>query len=134
MSYAGPARTRSTASADANPPKASAARSSRRPPAPLPPVTESTDWGQVLVFSAGLALGISVGAGIALLTAPQSGLQTRVGLARKSKRAGRAISRRGHDAWDDFREELRDAGRALRERKERRALRKELEASEGLDG
>ena len=59
MSYAGPAsqrgRKRTAANRPANAPE------------------HDTDWQQVAIFGVGLALGISLGAGIALLTAPQPG-------------------------------------------------------------
>lgn len=61
-------------------------------------------------FVAGIAVGLAVGAGVALLFAPQSGEDTRHDIADR----GRRIARRGHDAWDDMRDELRDAWRRRR--------------------
>ena len=68
-------------------------------------------------FTAGILLGIIVGAGAALLLAPRSGVATRRALARRRQR----LARRGHDAWDDLRLEFR---RALKQR--RAAARKQM--------
>ena len=110
MSYAGPA-TRNRGSA-------------RRPCRPGQSATRSvprlrcsgvadegdyheTDWQQVAIFGAGLALGLALGAGTALLTAPQSGEETRAALRGRARRIGRTTSRRSRDAWEDLRDELR---------------------------
>lgn len=66
-----------------------------------------TDWKEVAIFGAGVALGLALGAGTALLFAPRSGRETRQSIAR----AGRGATRRTHDAWDDLRYELRRAAR-----------------------
>ena len=77
-------------------------------------------------FAAGIAIGLAVGAGVALLFAPQSGEDTREAIADR----GRRVADRGRDAWDDLRDELGDAmrrrrmawrhdGNAEREREER---------------
>jgi hypothetical protein len=84
-------------------------------------------WQHLAIFGAGLALGIAVGAGAALLTAPRTGAETRAVLASRVGRARRATSRRGRDAWDDLRDELRSARRALKRRKMQRALERESE-------
>lgn len=72
------------------------------------------------VFAAGMALGIAVGAGVALLFAPHSGADTRQLIARR----GRRLGRRGRDAWGDLAYELKSAAKrrrkAWRERRERR--------------
>jgi gas vesicle protein len=90
-----------------------------------------TDWQQVAIFGAGLALGLALGAGAALLTAPQSGEETRAALRGRAKRIGRTTTRRSRDAWSDLREELQSAKLALRRRRAKkaahRALREELE-------
>ena len=70
----------------------------------------SNDRGSAAVFAAGIAIGVVVGAGVALLLAPTSGVETRRALARR----GRRVSRRGRDAWDDLRDELRQAVRNKR--------------------
>lgn len=74
-------------------------------------------WREVAIFSAGIALGLAVGAGSALLLAPESGEEVRAAIARRGRRAGR----RAHDAWDDLRDELRFAARRGR-RRVRRAI------------
>lgn len=59
---------------------------------------------------AGVAIGVLVGVGLALLLAPGSGRDTR----HRLKRGLRRIGNRGRDAWDDLRLELRRARRQLR--------------------
>jgi hypothetical protein len=57
---------------------------------------ERTDWAQVGVFSAGIAVGALIGAGIALLLAPATGFETRTRLAYQARRTGaRAADRLG---------------------------------------
>ena len=92
------------------------------------------DWQHIAIFTAGAVLGAAIGAGAALLFAPQSGARTRHNLARR----GRHLRTRTADAWEDLRHELRYAARrgrrtltgkldrALRDRRERRARRDEL--------
>lgn len=84
-------------------------------------------------FAAGIALGVLVGAGAALLFAPGSGADTRRALVR----GGRRLRRRGHDAWEDLGDELRDAARrgrrALARRRRTRARRGEREQFEAID-
>ena len=118
MSYAGPAKgSRGSTRAAASPaPQRLSGRPSRRPPEPV----EETDWERVALFGAGLALGIAVGAGAALLTAPQSGAETRAVLRARTGRLTRSAARRGHDAWDELREELRSVRRGLRRRRAQR--------------
>jgi hypothetical protein len=108
MSYAGPA-SRSKRAPDIAPTSSGSARPSaglsRSPLRELPSV-----GGSAAVFAAGVALGVVVGAGVALLVAPNSGYETRRALVRR----GRKVSRRGIDAWDDLRDELRQAVRNKR--------------------
>jgi len=109
MSYAGPA-SRSKRAPDATPSSTGPARStaglSRSSARELLP----SDRSSAAVFAAGVALGVVVGAGVALLMAPNSGYETRRALVRR----GRRVSRRGVDAWDDLRDELRQAVRNKR--------------------
>ena len=89
------------------------------------------DWQHIGLFAAGALLGAALGAGAALLFAPQSGAQARHKIARR----GRHIRARTASAWDDLRHELRYAtrrgrrklarrlNRALRDRRERRVHR-----------
>ena len=92
------------------------------------------DWQHIAIFAAGAVLGAAIGAGAALLFAPQSGARTRHNIARR----GRHLRTRTADAWEDLRHELRYAARrgrkklaarmkgALRDRREREALRGEM--------
>jgi YtxH-like protein len=92
-----------------------------------------TDWQHVTIFAAGAFLGAMLGAGAALLLAPQTGKEVRHDLARR----GRRWRARTADAWDDLRDELqfaarrgrRKLGRALRRRRENR----EWQSESGLD-
>jgi len=89
---------------------------------------DELDWQHIGLFAAVALLGIAVGAGAALLFAPQSGEDTRHDIARR----GRHLRSRAGDAWDDVRSELRYAARtgkrklgrrfrrAVRDRRERR--------------
>ena len=91
------------------------------------------DWQHIAIFAAGALVGLTLGAGAALLLAPQSGERARHTIARR----GRRLRARTADAWDDLRHELRFAarrgrrklarklGRAVRDRRERRALREQ---------
>ena len=73
----------------------------------------------------GLTVGLLVGAGVALLFAPQDGLETRRNIKRRLRRVGG----RSRDAWDGLRNELwRARRRARRARRARR--RRELEVAE----
>jgi gas vesicle protein len=69
---------------------------------------------------AGIAIGVAVGAGVAILFAPHSGADTRRLIARR----GRRLGQRGRDAWDDLADELKSAAKRRRkawhERRERR--------------
>jgi gas vesicle protein len=120
MSYAGPVQTRGSSRTKAPSPgdRLTTTNAPSRPPA-LP--EHETDWQQVAVFGAGLALGVLVGAGVALLTAPQSGEETRDYLRRGARRTTRMVGRRSQRAWLDLRAELRGAKTSLHDRKIRRA-------------
>ena len=91
------------------------------------PATDDGDprWQQLALFGAGLALGIAVGAGAALLTAPRTGAETRADLAARAAKARRGTARRGRDAWDDLRLELHSASRALARHRRRREMERE---------
>jgi len=120
MSYAGPVRSRG----------AMRATTPRSQPAGPP---HEVDWMQVAVFGAGLALGITLGAGVALLAAPQSGTQTRADIVRRARRVRTAVGRRGNDAWLDLQDELRGMARALRRRNAQRSAEQELARESALD-
>jgi gas vesicle protein len=73
------------------------------------------DWQRVAIFGAGTLLGVTLGAGAALLFAPKSGRATRRDLAR----SGRRWRSRTTDAWDDLRDDLHFAARRGRRKLER---------------
>jgi gas vesicle protein len=77
------------------------------------------DWERVGLVGAGLLVGALVGAGAALLLAPQSGADTRVAIRRRARAAGY----RATDAWDELADELK-AATARRARRARRALKR----------
>src|SRR5437016_778545 len=106
MSYAGPASRPARRPLEIDPAAPNRGRAEPSGPKPLPrPLNHSASAarGRAAVFTAGVALGVLVGAGIALLLAPQTGADTRRALARR----GRRLTGRGRDAWDDLRVELR---------------------------
>ena len=76
-----------------------------------------TDWQEVAIFGAGLALGVILGAGGALLTAPRTGAETRAALGARAARLRRSTVRNSQNAWDELRDELRQAKRNRRNRK-----------------
>jgi len=102
MSYAGPA-SRPKRAPDITP----SASGIARPRTGMSRSSTESEHGSAVVFAAGVALGVVVGAGVALLFAPHSGYETRRSIARR----GRYVSRRSRDAWDDMRDELRKAVR-----------------------
>lgn len=70
----------------------------------------------------GLAIGLLVGAGVALLFAPREGSEVR----RSARRSMRRLGWRGKDAWLDLRAELHRAARKARRARRRAALEGEL--------
>ena len=123
MSYAGPTtraphtpRTDASDEEESQPRSAAALRAANWPS--RAPGSQSR---QATTFAAGLVVGVALGAGIALLFAPDSGAQTRRAIVRRGRRA----TLRGRDAWDDLRDEFRRALRdRMRARRRRRAERK----------
>jgi gas vesicle protein len=67
--------------------------------------------GGAKTFTAGLLIGALIGAGVALLFAPQSGEATRRLIRRKAKR----ISDDAHDRYEDVRHRVRAARRHAEE-------------------
>jgi hypothetical protein len=144
MSYAGrdPRSRRSVASASATSASSGGRAAGRRVlerELPITPrgISQSTaqrpasddhelDWQHIAIFATGALLGAMLGAGAALLLAPQSGARTRHDIARQ----GRQLRERTADAWEDLRHELRHAARRgrkklarrFRDRRERREL------------
>lgn len=74
--------------------------------------------GKARTFAAGLMLGALVGAGLALLLAPQAGAETRRSLARRA----RQLTSDARDRYEEARERVRRA------RVQRRQLRDEASA------
>ena len=117
MSYAGPSSRPGSASRagaaddEESRPRSAAALRAANWPSRAP----NGQGRQATIFAAGLVVGLALGAGVALLLAPDSGAHTRRALLRR----GRRVTLRGRDAWDDLRNEFRSA---IRERK--RALRR----------
>ncbi|HEY8484921.1 MAG TPA: YtxH domain-containing protein [Longimicrobiales bacterium] len=70
------------------------------------------DRTRLLNFVAGLALGAVLGAGVALLLAPESGRRTRRRLWKAVAGARENVSER----WDDLSEEIRSAVESGRRR------------------
>jgi len=109
MSYAGPSGQ-----------KNSARQPIKRPGSARP----SSPADRNVAFLAGVILGATVGAGVALLLAPRSGRSTR----RRLLGRGRRVTRRGRDAWHDLADEFRDALERRRERHEQRDAREARES------
>jgi gas vesicle protein len=63
---------------------------------------------------------VILGAGGALLTAPRTGAETRAALGARAARLRRSTVRNSQTAWDELRDELRQAKRNLRNRKRRK--------------
>jgi hypothetical protein len=81
-------------------------------------INDDFDRGRTVAFGAGIAVGALIGAGLALLLAPQSGEATRTMITRGVRR----VPDRMHDAWGDLGDELRYALRR-REKRVRRGMR-----------
>jgi gas vesicle protein len=71
------------------------------------------DHGNAKPFAAGLLIGALLGAGVALLFAPQSGADTRRLIKRKSKRLAASTQDRFEDVKDRIREARRKAEEAF---------------------
>lgn len=79
------------------------------------PHKDSRPFGAV---ATGLAIGLLVGAGVALLLAPQRGVDARRDLSRGARR----VRLGGRDAWADLRLELQHARRQLKRARRRAKL------------
>jgi YtxH-like protein len=86
---------------------------------------EEHNWRGAGILSLGIIGGALVGAGLALLLAPQSGEETRDRLVRRARRLGT----RADEGWDDLRDELR----RLRRRSRRAATRGRWKVEDLLD-
>lgn len=71
----------------------------------------TVETGGARTFVAGLVIGALVGAGLALLLAPQSGEATRRMLRRQAKRAAHGVQ----DRYDEIKEKVRRARRRPKE-------------------
>lgn len=125
MSYAGPSRASANAHRASHTTVPGGSRSTRSSAASTyaSAPTESrgeTDWQEVALFGAGLALGVILGAGGALLTAPRTGAETRAALGARAARLRRSSARHSQTAWDELRDEIRQAKRKLKNRKRRK--------------
>ena len=97
--------------------------------APAEPVgrsyDEKRDWRGAGALSLGIIAGALVGAGVALLLAPQSGEETREQIVTRARRLGT----RADEGWDDLRDELS----RLRRRSRRAATRGRWKVEDILD-
>jgi len=116
MAYAGPAKRGKPITLGALPRPDERSGSSARPFRSATSTDRQDDQFGLGVFAAGLGLGLVLGAGAALLFAPQSGADTRQSIARR----GRRLRRRSRDAWDDLGAELRRMRRRRRAHRDAR--------------
>jgi hypothetical protein len=89
----------------------------------------SVDWQHVGLLGAGLVVGALIGAGAALLFAPQSGEATRSAIRRQARFA----RHRASDAWGDLAAELAEVARRGRRRARRVVRRARWRASDAID-
>lgn len=71
---------------------------------------ETAEWDNLGIFGAGLAVGLTLGAGLALLLAPRSGEETRELLGDRSRWIGGRVS----GGFDDIRDGVERATRRSR--------------------
>lgn len=92
------------------------------------PYRRAVDWEHVGLVGAGLLVGALVGAGAALLLAPQSGEETRLAIGRQARHA----RYRARTAWDDLADELAGATRRGRRRARRALIHARWRASDAM--
>ena len=139
MAYAGQSTSRSTARSGKRPGRApdldrTAARDFEDADDAITepsghPYARTLEWGDAGLLGAGIAIGVIIGAGAALLFAPQSGADTRDDIARGTRDFGY----RATDIWDDLREELRHAANRSSKRL-RRGVRRGRALTEDVAG
>ncbi|MDQ2765508.1 MAG: YtxH domain-containing protein, partial [Gemmatimonadota bacterium] len=76
--------------------------------------SDDMQWRHTAIFGAGIALGALIGAGAALLFAPQSGDETREFLSERARGFGGRIGDRIDDARGDLNWYMRRGRRKLR--------------------
>lgn len=81
--------------------------------------SDDMQWRHAAIFGAGIALGAMIGAGAALLLAPQSGEETRELISERAQRLGGRIGERIDDARGDLGWYLRRGRRKIRRGAER---------------
>jgi len=91
--------------------------------------SESRDWARVGLFGVGIAVGALLGAGAALLYAPQSGFETRTEIAGRARR----FRARATDRWDELGSELHKAARRSRRQVHRGVARSRWAAADRLE-
>lgn len=78
-------------------------------------MSHDSEHGSARTFAAGLVLGALIGAGVALLFAPQSGEETRRLIRRRAKKLAAGAQDRFDDVKDRIRKVRRQAEEALTE-------------------
>jgi hypothetical protein len=81
--------------------------------------SDDMEWRHAAIFGAGIALGAMIGAGAALLFAPQSGDETRELISERARQFGGRIGDRIDDARGDLGWYLRRGRRKMRRGAER---------------
>jgi hypothetical protein len=90
---------------------------------------DAMTWRRLGALGAGVAIGVLVGAGIAMLTTPLTGEEARELIGETSRRA----RRQAVDRWDDLRLELRRAARRGRRAARRGATRGRWAYQDAMD-
>lgn len=96
----------------------------------LAAVNGELDRGRTIAFGAGIAVGALIGAGLALLLAPQSGEATRTLITRGVRRVPDHL----RDSWDDLGDELRYALRRRGKRMRRGVRSARWKAADFVEG
>ncbi|MEO8192818.1 MAG: YtxH domain-containing protein [Gemmatimonadales bacterium] len=101
----------------------------KRAPARRPkgrPYKNVPDTGSVSMLGIGMVVGAVIGAGVALLFAPQSGAETRSSISQRARKV-----RRGTGAWTRLGRELRRAAKIRQQKIEIETKRAQIVATEG---
>lgn len=93
------------------------------------PYKNVPDPGSAGMLGVGMIIGAVVGAGVALLLAPQAGWETRQNISRRARRLSH-----GDGAWTKLGKELRKAAKAKRQSLEAEARRNEIETKRAAAG